>query len=127
MLIFQTHAAVPEHVVRQIGLEIKEIVVRNLIDDFQLADKDKDIYRFTKVMDRAINAYAKAEKKSCEGYELDKKSAHTIAQFLRKGQKINAIKEFRFQTGTELKEAHKLINSFAASEVGAVEFLVTFT
>ena len=123
MILFNTTVSVPTDVIRQIGLEITQSAMREICSrNFTMDDAALIEY----ILENAAFTVAAKSEKSCEGWTLEKRQAEVIANELRNGRKIMAIKEFRSATGADLRSAKLFLDKFGCSEIGATEFLAVF-
>ena len=123
---FQSTIIVPDKVVRQIIDDY-----RKRIGAMMEQTVDPDIEDLIQAMDLVADAIANDERVSVGGYHLDDKHITGIARLLQNGEKINAIKEFRFATGAGLKDAKDFIDGFCinrrhAGPTAALQFRNAF-
>lgn len=128
MLLFQTRVAVPSHMIEEIGNEIKDLVVKNMMLQQQSykAFTKEEIAVVDQLLQSSIQALVISNHKSCDGWRLDKDAALDIAHYMGHDERVRAVKRFREFTGAGLKEAVRLIDQFGCTEAGALEFLSAF-
>lgn len=129
MILFQTNVVVPKHIIDQIGIELRHLLIKEMASRSLSAISDLNeniIHEVSDIMTTVVHAYASKLEKSCDGWSLTKEQAENIAYKLRKGLKIMAIKGFRKATGAGLADSKYFIEKFGLGEVAAVEFLAVF-
>ena len=124
MLLFETRVAVPKNVVYQIGMQVVDRLIEDLLKSSEFGVNDINLIKHK--AENAALAYANTQEKSCEGWSIEKDQAVMIADQLRRGLKIAAIKEFRAATGAGLRDAKLFLDKFEPNEVGAMEFMAVF-
>jgi len=130
MIFFDVKVSIPRHIVEQIGKRIKMSMLSEMrlithtYDHYRY--RDRDIEDAERRIDRAIKAVANSDKKSCEGYILNKEQVCDISMELRNGHKIAAIEIFREHTGCGLREAKYIIDKFGTGDLSAMEFEGSF-
>jgi len=127
MIYFETRVSVPEHIVAQIGYEIRHRFLDGLKQEMRIAPTIK--FNIDEILLSAIREYASTQMKTCEGWSLTADQAKTIASEMRANRKIMAIKEFRAATGASLRETKAFLENFGEDGVGekaGLEFLDTF-
>ena len=122
---FQAHQAVPQRVIKVIGEDIKAKFAYQLSQYKGMGDDWVEM--LLKDFDNALQAIADENSKVVDGYRLKESSVKEIAEFLRIGKRIAAIKEFRYATGEGLKEAKHFIDKFQTGDQGYIEFLNAFS
>lgn len=126
MILFDTKVSVPKHIIMHIGDEIRKALFKDLESDPRYEMMFDDLQVISNKMDNAIYAYASSQEKSCEGWALEKHQAEAVANELRLGRKIMAIKEFRAATGAGLRDSKLFLDKFPLNEIGAMELLAVF-
>ena len=124
MILFETRVSVPENVVYQIGTNVVDYLINDLLQNSDFSVNDINLIKHK--AENAALAFAKSQSKSCDGWSLTKDQANMVAHELRRGLRIAAIKEFRAATGAGLRDAKEFLDKFQPNEVGAMEFLATF-
>jgi ribosomal protein L7/L12 len=127
-ILFQTCVAVPSDTIAMIGEGIRRLVITEMKNEMIYYDAytKEDVNTVDTLITKAIEAYVDATKKSCNGFSLDASQARAVAGYMRRNQKILAIKEFRTHTGAGLKDAKDTLESFGYGEIGAMQFLSAF-
>ncbi len=126
MFTFGTTVEVPKKVIEEIGTQIRKLLQKRLLSDEFVDLYERQIYQIDNVMQNVIDQIASQNKKSYEGWELDRDTIRLISEFLCAERKIDAIKTFRVKTGADLKSAKHLIDNFPLSEEGALSFRKAF-
>lgn len=126
MILFNANVSVPKHIIESIGNEIRNIFMRNLHGDPRFEMMQDDLQVINTKLENAIYSFAASQEKSCEGWTLEKHQAEAVANEMRLGRKIMAIKEFRTYTGAGLRDSKLFLDKFGMNEVGAMEFLAVF-
>ncbi len=124
MILFQTSVRVPGGVVRRLGTELKYLLLNDITQNNDFSSKE--LHNIRKSMEKVVDEFSNSQKKSCDGWELDQSVAYTIADHLRRGKRINAIRDFRSATGAGLKESKDFLDRFGTGEIGSVEFIASF-
>lgn len=129
--IYSTHVAVPENTIRNICTDL----MRNTVHECMGIDMNLDQHQLAllgRKMNGIIDSMCKANRISVDGWHLEQDQVNEIAQELHNGRKIGAIKAFRSVTGSDLKTAKDLIDSFCngrrkeSGPLSAVVFQATF-
>lgn len=119
--IFQTYQRVPARVIKAIGQDIK----RNMFLRLRHMNQD-DLLQMGLDFDMAIDQVASEHAPSVDGYRLTDKQVGVIADLIKMGKSIGAIKEFRYATGEGLREAKHFIDKFTKGR-NAEEAFILFT
>lgn len=111
---------------------VPDAVIRQIIDDVfnNIIEKISSEDTYEKVIDiifetkNEMCGYESPEKIYQIGdYKLSQNNVNKITTFMRQGQKVPAIREFRNTTGCSLTEAKDIIEYFQATKTGAQQFL----
>ena len=123
--IFSTSTAVPANTIKEIGLELQKRAMIRLLQMGGLTDEDLDkiTYAFSKELFKLVIENVA----TVDGLSLKKDDVSFIANLLKNGKRISAIKEFRSVTGIGLREAKDFIDEFPSDVRGALDFMNTFT
>jgi hypothetical protein len=122
--IFIAHQVVPQSVIKAIEKDIKNEFTKQLTQYKGMGDDWVEM--LLKDFDIALQNVADKNFKSADGYRLKQSSALEIANFLKNGKKIEAIKEFRLATGEGLRESKHFIDKFQTGDQGYIDFLNAF-
>ena len=117
--MFQTYQQVPERVIRAIGEDIKKNMALRL--RYLEADKLMDVMVD---FDLAIDQVASEKSPSVDGYRLTDLQVGNIAEQIRIGKPIDAIKEFRMATSAQLREARDFIYKFTQGRSSEEAFIM---
>lgn len=123
--IFQTYQQVPERVIKAIGEDIK----RNMALRLRYMESDQ-LMEIMANFDLAIDQVASEKSPSVDGYRLTDRQVGDIAEYIRIGKPIDAIKEFRMATSAQLREARDFIYKFTqgrSSEEAFIYFTNAFS
>ena len=109
--IYSTHVAVPGITIRKICTDL----LRNTIHDCAGEDIDLTQHQLEllgRKMNAVIDSMCRSNRVSVDGWHLSNDQVNEITEELHNCRKIEAIKAFRSATGTGLREAKDLIDSF---------------
>ena len=128
-MLFQTHVEVPEWVIKKIALEIKEKFFEELERDqhFDYVSKGCRMYDMAMKYNKVIDDFTENYTPEYQGYKVSMGRAKIISHYLKNRKKIDAIKEFRAETGAGLKDAKFLIDEFGTGPESGNKFLAAFT
>ena len=122
MFTFTTTLDVPSSIVNIIGQNI-----RKNFKDLMLKDNpDGEVYEIDMLLNKAIGICVNDSIKTCEGHSLMSEDVYEIANFIRFGMRVPAIKAFRKVTSTGMKQASDFIKSFEEGTDGAQSFINSF-
>jgi len=129
--IYKTHVIVPENTIRQILDDfIQKMQPVMMSMDLNLSLDQMSV--LTQKMKAVSALMGEANRVNVDGYTLSNSQVAEIAHELANCRKIGAIKSFRQYTGTGLREAKDMIDSFCigprcdAGPVAAVAFQAAF-
>ena len=117
--MFQTYQRVPRRVIKAIGEDIKANFMRR---NCHLDHEDQ--IKLSVELDLAIAQIADEHSPSVDGYRLADKVVSVIADLIRNGKPIAAIKEFRAATGEGLRESKDFIDKFTKGRSWEEAFLM---
>lgn len=117
--MFQSYQRVPRRVIQAIGKDVKANFLRRMVHH-----SEQEILRMSHDFDMAISQIADEHCASVDGYRLTDKQADTIADCLRIGKPIAAIKEFRAATAVDLRTAKHFIDRFTKGKTAEESFLL---
>lgn len=128
-MLFQTHVEVPEWVIKKIALEIKEKFFEEMLIDhhFDYLSKGCRMYNLGMKYNKVVDDFTENYTPEYQGYRVSMGSARIIAQHLVNRKKIDAIKEFRSETGADLRDSKLLIDEFGTGPESGSKFLAAFT
>ena len=117
--MFQSYQRVPSRVIKSIGEDIK----RNFLLR-QVHHSEEELMRMAHDFDMSVSQVSDEHCPSVDGYRLTDKQVDVIADLLRLGKPIGAIKEFRAATGEDLRTAKNFIDRFAKGKTAEEAFLL---
>ena len=128
-MLFQTHVEVPEWVIKKIALEIKEKFFEEMLIDhhFDYLSKGCRMYNLGMKYNKVVDDFTENYTPEYQGYRVSMGRAKIIAHYLKNHRKIDAIKEFRSETGADLRDSKLLIDEFGTGPESGSKFLAAFT
>lgn len=117
--MFQSFQRVPRRVIEAIGKDIRANFMRRMVH----LDHE-DLIRMGHDFDMAISQIADEHCPSVDGYRLTDKVVSVIADLLRMGKPIAAIKEFRAATGEDLRKSKDFIDKFSRGKSPEEAFMM---
>ena len=128
-MLFQTHVEVPEWIIKKIALEIKEKFFEELEKDehFDFVSKGCRSWHMGQKFNQVVDDFTENYTPEYQGYKLSMGCARIVAHYLKNHKKIDAIKEFRAETGADLRDSKFLIDEFGTGVGSDSKFLAAFT
>ena len=117
--MFQSYQRVPRRVIQAIGDDIKKNFLYRMVHH-----SEQELMRMSHDFDMAISQIADEHCASVDGYRLTDRQVDVIADLLRIGKPIGAIKEFRAATGEDLRKAKNFIDRFTKGKTSEEAFLL---
>lgn len=122
MITFRTDVQVPKETIRQIERTITDNVMKS---KYLFYFSSGELETVNMALQQAFEVLTKSPVLNAD-WELPEKTVLEIANSLRSGKRIFAIKEFRTATGADLREARNIIDQFPLDNRGGKLFIMTF-
>lgn len=120
---FGSFQVVPKETIIEIGEAIALQYVKNL----KTTNTDLEQVILKGIIE-ATNKVADSEggEATVDGYTLNSMAVELIASYLNDGKKVMTIREFRAETGAELRDAKNFIDQFGVGRNAFVKFKMAF-